>query len=127
MESETIVIAISLTDFFPISHMILLSFLILLTLTLFILGLKKSDLKFQWLLSSFSIWIGLFGGISLAFSWFKMWIDVYFRGYPTHELWALDQLGAYFRLGVYLSLTIVSWTLSIVLKLIIERNRQPVN
>ena len=121
MEKEPIVEVIRLTEVFPIFHIITLSLLTLLTLTLFILGLKKSNLKFQWLLSSLAIWIGLFGGISLAFFWFKIWRDAYFMGYPKHELWALDQLGAYFRLGVYLSLALVSWTLSIVLKLITKK------
>lgn len=120
MEKETIAEFIRLSGVFPVFQIIVLGLLILLTIILFNLGLKKTDLKYQWLLSRLSIWIGLFGGISLAFGRVNMW-SVYIQGTPKQDYWAADQMGIYFRLGVHLSLALVSWSLSIALKLILDK------
>jgi hypothetical protein len=125
MENEPVVEIIRFTDVVPVFHIISLSVLTLLVLILFILGIKKSGLKFQWLLSSLAIWIGIFGGITYTFFWVRVWGLSHSVGYPKHETWTLYQMGTYFRLGLYLSLALISWTLSIVLRLLNERNRQP--
>ena len=121
MESELTVESIGLTDLLSTFHIASLSILILLTLILFIVGLKRSDPKFQWLLSSLSIWIGLFGGVSFSFFWLKTWMYIHFAGSPKHEHWVFYQMESYSRLVAYLSLALLCLTLAIALRLINEK------
>ena len=128
MEDKIIIESVRLTDLLPPFHIVSLSLLIIVVLTLTALGLKCSSKntgsKFQCLLCSLSIWIALFGGISFSHFWFKTWMDAYFMGYPKNELWMLWQIGSYFRLVSYLSLALVGWTAAIILRLV-NKNKSP--
>ncbi|MDF7827022.1 hypothetical protein P4B35_23560 [Pontiellaceae bacterium B12227] len=122
MENESTVEAIRITEFLSAFHMVTLSLLTLLSLTLFIIGFKKSNHNFQWLLSNLSIWIVLFGGLSFVHYWLRHWVTTHSVGYPSNQLWIYYKIESYFPLFAYLSLALVSWTLAIVLRIVIEKN-----